>query len=109
MKRSLLDITQKLSRKPGKTVLTPYNLTDSTYYIYEAKGWRFVSLLREIEYRSTQDRVTVYINTLSISNVDFVIEQTASGLLFKFIKNNFEYQLDDDDYIEVKGDIERYA
>lgn len=109
MKRSLLDITQKISRKPGKVVLTPYNLTDSTHYIYQAKGWRFVSLLREIEYRSTQDRVTVYINTLSISNVDFIIEEDSSGLLFKFIKNNFEYQLDDDDYIEVKGDIERYA
>ncbi len=109
MKRTILDITQKISRKPGKVVLTPKNLTDSTYWIYEANGWRFVDLLREIEYRSTQDRVSVYINTMSITNRDFVVEQTDSGILFKFIKFNFEYELDNDDYIEVKGDIEQYA
>ena len=48
MKRSLLDITQKISRKPGKAVLTPKDLTNATHFIFEAKGWRFVSILREI-------------------------------------------------------------
>ena len=109
MKRSLLDITQKISRNPGNVILTPKNLQDSNYWIYEAKGWRFVDLLREIEYRSTQDRVWVYVNTIAISNRDFIIEETGDGLVVKFIKANFEYDLDDDDYIEVKGDIERYA
>ncbi len=36
MKRSLLDITQKISRKVSKVILTPKNLTDSTYWIWEA-------------------------------------------------------------------------
>ena len=109
MKRSLLDITQKISRKPGKAVLTPKDLTNSTYWIFEATGWRFVGILREIEYRTTQDRLQVYINTQAISARDYIVEEGGSGLLVKFIKSRFEFTLDDDDYIEIKGDIEQYA
>jgi len=109
MKRSLLDITQTISRKPGNAILTPYNLSDSTYWIFEAKGWRFKSILREIELRETQDRVYVRINTQSISATDYIIENGPTGMLFKFIKSNFDYNLDSADYIEIKGDIEEYA
>ncbi len=109
MKRSILDITQKISRNPGHTPMTPYDLNDSTYWIFQAKGWRFVSLLREIEYRNSQDRISIYVNTLAISNRDFLVEQKTDGILVKFIKDNFEYSLDDDDYVEIKGDIEQYA
>ena len=109
MKRSLLDITQKISRNPGKTNLTPKDLTNSTYWIYEATGWRFVSILREIEYRTTQDRLKIYINTQSISARDYVVEEGASGLLIKFIKSQFQFNLDSGDYIQIEGDIEQYA
>ena len=109
MKRTLLDITQKISRNPGKTNLTPKDLTNSTYWIYEATGWRFVSILREIEYRTIQDRLQVYINTQAISARDYIVEEGGNGLLIKFIKSNFEFSLDNNDYIEVKGDIEQYA
>jgi len=109
MKRSLLDITQKISRKPGKAVLIPKDLTNSTYWIFEATGWRFVDILREIQYRTTQDRLQVYINTQAISGTDYKVEEGGNGLLIKFIKSRFEFTLDDDDYIEIKGDIEQYA
>jgi hypothetical protein len=109
MKRSLLDITQKISRNPGKAVLTPKDLTDSTYFIFEASGWRFVSILREIEYRTMQDRLKLFINTQAISARDYIIEERGNGLLIKFIKSNFEFQLDNNDYIEIVGDIEQYA
>jgi hypothetical protein len=109
MKRSLLDITQKISRKPGKAILTPKDLTNSTHFIYEATGWRFVSILREIEYRTTQDRLQVYINTQAISGTDYIVEEGGNGLLIKFIRSEFQYNLDSQDYIEIKGDIEQYA
>jgi len=109
MKRSLLDITQKISRNPGKTNLNPKDLTNSTYWIFEATGWKFVDILREIQYRTTQDRLKIYINTQSISARDYIIEEGGNGLLIKFIKNNFEYELDVDDYIQIEGDIEQYA
>jgi hypothetical protein len=109
MKRSLLDITQKISRNPGKTNLNPKDLTNSTYWIFEATGWRFVSILREIEYRTTQDRLKIYINTQSISARDYIVEEGGNGLLIKFIKNNFQFDLDNLDYIQIEGDIEQYA
>ncbi len=109
MKRSLLDITQKISRKVNRVVLTPKNLTDSTYWIFEASKCRFVSILREIELRTSQDRLDVYINTQSISPTDYMVEDGGNGLLIKFIKNNFEFQLDENDFIEIQGDIEQYA
>lgn len=109
MKRTLLDITKKISRTPIKAVLTPKDLDNSTYWIYEAIGYRFVELLREIEIRNTQDRITTYINTQNVSAQDYIVEQGNDGLLIKFIKSNFEFQLDSDDYIEIKGDIEKYA
>lgn len=109
MKRSLLDITQKISRKVNKTVLSPKDLNNSTYWIYEATGWKFVDILREVEYRATQDRLKIYINTQSINARDYEVEERAGGLLIKFIKNNFEFNLDDDDYIQIEGDIEYNA
>jgi hypothetical protein len=109
MKRTLLDITKKISRSPKKAVLTPKDMDNTTYFIFEAKGYRFVSILREIEIRNTQDRIIVYINTQSISARDYIVEQSGNGLLIKFIKNNFQYELDTDDYIEIEGDIEQYA
>ena len=109
MKRNILDITQKISRKPIKVILIPKDLTNPTYWIYEATNHRFVGLLREIEYRDSQDRVKVFINTQAISNRDFLVEESSNGLLVKFIKSNFEFDLDDNDYIEIIGDIEKYA
>ena len=109
MKRSLLDITQKMFRKIGKTSLIPKDLSNTTYSIWEAKGWKFVDVLREIEYRVTQDRLSIYINTQSINPTDYKGEQGITGLLIKFKKENFEYTLDSDDYIEIEGDIEYNA
>jgi hypothetical protein len=115
MKRSLLDITQKISRKVGHAILVPKDLTNSTYWIYEAPGWRLVNILREIEYRTTQDRLRVYFNTQVIVANDYIIEENVNGLLIKFIKEKFEFytlhqtEMDENDYIEIKGDIEEYA
>lgn len=109
MKRTLSDITKKISRNPVKVVITAKDLDNPIYWIFEATGYKFVSVLREIELRTIQDRVTVYINSQNVSGNDFIVEEGDTGLLVKFIKNNFEYQLDNFDYIEIKGDIEKYA
>ena len=109
MKRSLLDITQKLFRKPIMAVLIPKDLNHPTYWIYEAPKHRLVNILREIELRESQDRILVMINTQGITPRDYIIEEGGNGLLIKFIKSQFEFELDDDDYIEIHGDIEKYA
>ncbi len=90
-------------------VLTPKDLNHSDYWIYQATGYKLVDVLREIEYRESQDRLLVMINTQGISPRDYDIEEGGNGLLIKFKKSNFEFDLDDDDYIEIHGDIEKYA
>ncbi len=109
MKRSLADITQKLFRKPTMAVLIPKDLNHPDYWIFEATGHRLVSILREIELRESQDRLLVSINTQGITPRDYIIEEGVGGLLIKFIKSNFEFELDNADYIEIHGDIEKYA
>jgi hypothetical protein len=90
-------------------VLTPKDLNHSDYWIYQAIGYKLVDVLREIEFRTTQDRLLVMINTQGISPRDYIVEAGSGGLLIKFIKSRFEFDLDDDDYIEIHGDIEKYA
>jgi hypothetical protein len=51
----------------------------------------------------------VYINTQAISGTDYIVEEGGNGLLIKFIRSEFQYNLDSQDYIEIKGDIEQYA
>lgn len=109
MKRTLLDITKQINRKFNDAELTPIDLTNSTYWIWEATNWRFVEVLRELEYRTNQVRIGVKINTQDIGKDDYVVEQGKNGIIVKFIKSNFEYQLDELDFIEIRGDIEYYA
>jgi len=109
MKRTLLDITNTLSRNLQRVVLKPYNLDDSNYFIFVAENWRFAESLREIPTRNSENRLTININTQYISSKDYITEISDSGLLIKFKKSNFAYNLDSDDYIEVIGDLENYA
>ena len=109
MKRSLLDITQKISRKFNRAILSAYDLNDSNFFIFEATGYRFATILREIEYRETQDRLNIRINTQNISPRDYIVDESGGNLLIKFKKSNFSYSLDANDIITIIGDIEQYA
>ena len=93
MKRSLLDITQKISRKIGHAILVPKDLTNSTYWIFEASGWRLVDILREIEYRPMQDRLRVYFNTQVIVADDYIIEQGVNSIYFSSIEIYLKQEL----------------
>ena len=109
MKRNLLDITQKISRKFNRTLLSVYNLNDPDYFIFKADGYRFTDILREIEYRTTQDRLYIRINTQTISPRDYIVDESSGSLLIKFKKSNFSYSLDEKDIITIIGDIEHHA
>lgn len=109
MKRSLLDITNVLSRNVHKVTLEPYNLEDSNYFIFVAKNWRFAEMLPELPIRNSENRLTITVNTQYISTADYITEISSDGLLIKFKRSNFAYNLDSDDYIEIIGDLENYA
>ncbi len=109
MKRTLLDITNTISRNLQRVVLKPYNLDDPNYFIFVAENWRFAESLIELPNRNSENRLTITINTQYISSKDYLTEFGKRGLLIKFKKNNFPYILDSEDYIEVIGDLENYA
>lgn len=115
MKRTLLSIIDKMVVSTDHINLTPKDLNHPDYWIFEARGWRLRDVLREVEYRILQDRIKIYINTQHITSKDCIVENGDNGLVVKFIKNNFEMYtingqgLDSEDYIEIKGDIEKYA
>lgn len=109
MKRTLLDITNVLSRKISKVVLEVYDLEDYQYFIFLAKDWRFAQALIELPDRNKENRLMITINSQYISPVDYITEQSDSGLLIKFKKSNFPYILDSTDFIEIIGDLENYA
>ena len=109
MKRTLLDITQKVSRKIYLTRIDPYDLTNNTYWIYIASGWKFVDLLPEMEIPDGNYKLFITINTQYVSPKDYDIEQKQEGIAIKFKKANFPYTLTESDFIEIKGDIEKYA
>jgi hypothetical protein len=109
MKRTLLDITNKISRNLSTVVLESYDLNDSDYFIFLARNWKFADMLREIPNRNPENRLTITINTQYISPTDYITQPSEYGLLIKFIKNKFAYNLDRYDYIEIIGDLENYA
>lgn len=109
MKRTLLDITNVLSRNVSKVKVEAYDLNDTNYFIFIAKNWRFAQSLTELPIRSAENRVTITINTQYISSKDYITETSSGGLLIKFKKSNFPYILDSEDYIEIIGDLENYA
>lgn len=109
MKNNILDITQKLCRKIYSVSLDVYDLNHSTYFIFVAKNWRFAQMSNDLQIRNVQDRLFVTINTQYISPRDYITEQSSDGLLIKFIKSNFPYNLEDSDTIQIIGDLESYA
>jgi hypothetical protein len=109
MKRDFVNIVKSVSTDVRRTILTPYDLSNIDYWIFEARGWKFKDILREIEIRSTQRRIDVIINTQTIGAADFIVEESRGAIRVKFIKSKFAYDLDELDHIEIIGDIEPYA
>ena len=87
MKRTFLDIVKKISIDIKRVKLIPKDLTHPEYFIYEATGWKFIDILREVEYRVTQDRLDIKVNSQSVEPRDYVYEQGINGILVKFKKS----------------------
>jgi hypothetical protein len=53
-----------------------------------------------------QTRILVYINTVVISPIDYIIEEIYDGVNIKFKKSNFAYVLNERDKVHISADIE---
>lgn len=104
MKNDLLNMTRELYRSPISVRLTPTDLTDSMYWIYTAVGNNAVSPLTEITFDTT-DKLIITINNQQIAQKDYLLVNSADGVIVKFIKNNFGYALDESDDIQLYGPL----
>ena len=110
MKRTISNIVNTVSKKTA-IYLIPYNLNDSLYSIWLAENYRYADVynLREIDYASANSEKKVTINTQYINSKDYIIEIKETSIFIKFIKENFEYEIDDRDEIILTGNFEKYA
>lgn len=89
--------------------LEPYDMDDVNYWIWYLKGGRVKPLFSYLEHlRPEHAKYDIYINGQFIVDNDYVVEHRGNDLLVKFKKQNFAgvYDIELDDKIKIKGDIE---
>jgi hypothetical protein len=107
MIRDLKNILEQINQ-PAESSLVPINLNHPLYWIWKAENIRIRDLFKPLRtFRPEHARVDIFINGQYISDVDYLVKRNGTGIIIKFKKINFQYQLDESDYITIEGDIER--
>ena len=104
MKNSFLDMINVYNT--DNQALCTFKSVDDTYYTFVAKSWFFKLYFREINRIKNENRILVYINTIIINPVDYIIEEISDGVNIKFKKSNFPYDLNSVDKVYLSADVE---
>jgi hypothetical protein len=89
--------------------LVPYDMNHPNYWIWYLEGGRVKQMYSFLEHlRPEHAKYDIYINGQFIVDNDYIVEQDGNNLLVKFKKANFAgvYDIESDDKIKIKGDIE---
>jgi len=90
--------------------LEPIDLDNSKYYIWGRENIRIRVLPPEFrEFRKIDSQFDIFVNGQYISPTHYMFMYSGNKLIIKFIKTNFEYELDDSDQIIIRGDVEKYG
>lgn len=106
MKSELYDITKKLFRQKKKVLLKPLDLTNDTYFIYYTHGKLLSNIIPEIKNYEAKKFITVSVNTQTIPSNHFIVETDSDLIKIKFIKTEISYLLQDEDIVELIGQIQ---
>jgi hypothetical protein len=104
MKNGFLDMVNVYNT--DNQALCTFKNIDNDYYVFVAKNWFFKLYLREIKREKNENRILVYINTIVINPMDYIIEEIYDGVNIKFKKSNFAYVLNETDKVYISADIE---
>jgi hypothetical protein len=92
---------------PNEFQLSPINLTHSLYWIWSVNGVRLKPIYSKlVSLRVPENRWDVFVNGQYITPIDYIYVHKGSEFIIKFKKSNFAYQLDENDVIKIKGDLE---
>jgi hypothetical protein len=108
--KQLKDILDQI-HEPNEYILTPKNMTNSEYWIWELKGGRVKNFFNYIDkFRPYHARTDIFVNGQFIRPADYIVGHEANSLIVKFKKQNFAgvYDIAETDDIKIKGDIEIY-
>jgi hypothetical protein len=107
MIHDLKNILEQINQT-NESLLIPVNLQHPLYWIWKAENYKMKDLYNFLKsQRPEHARYDIFINGQYISEVDYVLSHNGNGIVVKFKKNNFQYQLDETDYITIEGDIEK--
>ena len=107
MINDLKNILEQINQT-NETLLIPVNLYHPLYWIWKAENYTMKDLYKYLRpVRPEHARYDIFINGQYISEVDYTLTHNGSDIVVNFKKNNFQYQLDETDYITIEGDIEK--
>ena len=104
MKNSFLDMVNVYNT--DNQALCTFKSVDDIHYTFVAESWFFTLYFREINRIKNENRILVYINTIIINPVDYIIEEISDGVNIKFKKANFPYVLNERDKVYLSADVE---
>lgn len=84
-----------------------YVKTDSTYFIFELKGYKLPkNIVDKNSGKILKERTAIIlldINQQVISMQDYIVEDYGNAIRFKLPKSNFPYTLNSNDVLNVTG------
>jgi len=113
----LLKNIMKEINEPNEFILEPHDLVHPLYWIFKVENVRVKTLFPALEgLRPPDARFDVYINSLYISYIDYIVENKGNDFYIKFIRENFPqydrfgdiYALETFDEVKINGDVEKF-
>lgn len=87
--------------------LVAHDMNHSLYWIWKIDNVKMKDLNTKLRpYRKEHARFDIFINGQYILERDYITEQSGNTLHIKFIKANFDFNLETDDEIKLEGDVD---
>lgn len=87
--------------------LVSHDMNHSLYWIWKIDNVKMKDLNTKLRpYRKEHARFDIFINGQYILERDYITEQNGNSLFIKFIKANFDFNLESDDEIKLEGDVD---
>lgn len=90
--------------------LEPIDLGHKTYSVWGRNKIRVTTIPPEFrEFRKIESQFDIFVNGQYVSPKNYHFGTEGNTFMIKFLKDNFEYELDETDEIIIKGDLEKYG
>ena len=97
----------KQVHEPDEYRLVPHDFVHPLYWIWKLENAKMKDLNSYLrEFRKEHSRFDIFINGQYILERDYIFQQVNNDLHIKFKKQNFPFDLNENDDIKIEGDID---